>query len=228
MFLIRLLMLLVAVFSWSRLAGSAAAQDSSLLIRDMTSSNQPMLTLESSSVFYQKPEPPPNLGLHDTLTVIVNISTVMQSEGDIESRKKVKLTSVLSDWIRLDLRTPSLFPDPQERGDPKVAGQYDSQFRAESDMESRDNMTFTMAAEVVDIRPNGNLVIEGRQTVYHNSEQWTLYLAGEVHRRDIDSTNTVTSDKIINLDIRKSERGQVRDGYRRGWFQRFFDRFQPI
>ena len=218
----------VAVLGWSAWAYDAAAQDASILSGNAVTLDRPALTLANSSVFFQKPEPPPTLKIHDTLTVLVKISTIMTSEGDVESRKKANMSAVLSDWIRLDLRTPALFPDPQRRGDPKIASQYDSQYRAESDMESRDRMTFQLAVEVVDIRPNGNLVIQGQRTVYNNAERWLLQLDGEVNRSDIDDSKTVTDDKIINLEIRKSESGQVRDGYRRGWFQRFLDRYQPI
>lgn len=189
---------------------------------------RPVRTLENSSLIYRKPEPPKTLHQHDTLTVVVSISTVLQAEGDIQNKKKVSLKGVLTDWIKLDLRVPFLGPDQQSQGDPTVAGTYDSKYRAEADMQARERLTFKMGCEVIELMPNGNLRIEGTRSVTINEEKWLLHIKGEVSRSDIDENKTVTDDKIANFEINKMERGQVRDGYRRGWFQRFFDRFQPI
>ena len=40
--------------------------------------------------------------------------------------------------------------------------------------------------------------------------------------------NTVLSENLANLKIEKCEQGMVHDGYRRGWFLRIFDRFNPF
>ena len=52
-------------------------------------------------------------------------------------------------------------------GDPRIKGQLDSQFKTEADTSTNDSLTFRIAAQVVDIRPNGNLVIEARSEIQH-------------------------------------------------------------
>ena len=76
---------------------------------------------------------------HDIITVIVDYRTRMLSEGDAESRKTSSLNAVLSSWIRFDGK--SIKPAPQTDGDPRIAGTYNSQYRAESDVELRDTLT---------------------------------------------------------------------------------------
>jgi flagellar L-ring protein precursor FlgH len=39
-------------------------------------------------------------------------------------------------------------------------------------MELRDQLTFRIGAEVVDIRPNGNLVLQARREIVINEEVW--------------------------------------------------------
>ena len=85
-----------------------------------------------------------------------------------------------------------------------------------------------MAAKIVDIRPNGNLVIEGHQEIRNNEERWRISLTGVVRREAIQADRTVSSDSIAELKIDKEELGQVRDGYARGWLGRWYDRYKPF
>ena len=134
---------------------------------------------------------------------------------------------MLSSWIRFDGK--SIKPAPQNDGDPRIAGTYNSQYRAESDVELRDTLTFESRAEIIEIRPNGNLYIEGNQTIQNNEEQWRIFISGEVRREAIQPDRTVSSDAIVKLQHRsRRKKGQVRDGYARGWFSKWYDKYKPF
>lgn len=208
-------------------AATASAQDASLLQQPVVSSEG--LTLQNSSFIYKELPPaarPRELQKNDIITVIVDYRTRMLSEGDAESRKTTSLLAVLTDWIRFDGK--SIKRAPQADGDPSVGGTYNSQYRAESDVELRDTLTFRIGAKIVDIRPNGNLVIEAHWNIRNNEEHWRISLTGVVRRESIQPDRTVTSDSIAELDVVKKEMGQVRDGYARGWAQRWYDKFKPF
>ena len=85
-----------------------------------------------------------------------------------------------------------------------------------------------VAAEIIEVRPNGNLYIEGNQTIQNNEEEWRIFISGEVDRQSISPDRTVSSKSIAKLDIHKQEVGQVRDGYARGWFNRWYDKYKPF
>jgi flagellar L-ring protein FlgH len=213
-------------------ASAAVAQDSSLLLAPPQSSpqeGQQPLSVETGSFIYRELPPnarPKELQVHDIVTVIVDYRTRMLSEGDAENRKTNSLNAVLSSWIRFDGK--SIKAAAQNDGDPRVAGTYNSQYRAESDVELRDSLTFEVAAEVIEIRPNGNLYIEGDQTIHNNEEEWKIFISGEVARESIQPDRTVNSKSIAKLKIEKAEDGQVRDGYSRGWFNRWYDKYKPF
>ena len=206
------------------------AQDSSLLGNNDTSqgSAQPLTMSETS--FLYNPLPPSaqqrELKVRDKIIVLVDYRTTMLSEGEAESRKTASHNSVLSDWLKFD--GGDLFPAPQLRGDPRISGSLNSQFRAESEIESRDSLTFRIAAEIVGTRPNGDLVIEAHQKISVNEEVWIQSLSGVVARKFILPDNTVRSDSIAHLHIKKHEQGQVRDGYTRGWLNRAYSRVRPF
>lgn len=184
------------------------------------------LTLSEVSWTYRAPTPPRVLKRHDIIVVIVDEKTQVISEGELDRRKTANAAWTLKDWVLL--RGFSLIPDPQSRGDPKISGQVEQRFRAEGDFQSRGAMKFRIACEVVDIRPNGTLVLEGRRWLRNNDEIWEISLLGVVRPEDVLPNNTVLSENVANLRVYKREIGQVRDGYRRGWFTRLFDDYQPF
>lgn len=187
---------------------------------------QAAMTLENTSMYYQAVPPPKILQLHDFVTVIVNDLAEVISEGEIQRRKNALYDARLSDWTLL--KGLSLVPDPQTAGDPRVAGQLNSQVRATSELETGDAIRFTIQCRIVDVRPNGNLVIEGHSKYKINEDVWERELTGIINPEDVTPAGTVLSTKVAELQINKHEVGYVRDGYRRGWFGRFFDAIQPF
>ncbi|BBO31886.1 flagellar basal body L-ring protein FlgH [Lacipirellula parvula] len=221
---------LAASFTASALlVGSAHAQDSSLFLAPIASQPQTGTTMQTGSfMFRELPEDhrPREVQLHDTLTVIVDYRTRMISEGDAEQRKNSFINQALTSWLAFDGKSIRLAE--QAAGDPRIAGINNSQYRAESDLELRDAMSFKIGAEVIDIRPNGNLYIEANWNVENNEENWKIFLNGEVSRESIQPDRTVTTDSMVNLNIKKKEVGMVREGYERGWFAKFYDRYKAF
>jgi flagellar L-ring protein FlgH len=186
-------------------------------------------TLHNSSFMFRKLPPESELRelqINDIITVLVDYRSSMISEGDAENRRQLNLQAVLANWIAFDGK--DIFPAPQRRGDLSVNGTLNSQYRTESDMELRDALTFRIAAAVVDIRPNGNLVIEARREICINEEVWTQSLTGVVRRQSIGPDRTVRSDEVAELRIQKREKGFISDSYTRGWMARWYARWKPF
>jgi len=184
------------------------------------------LTLSEASWTYRPPTPPRTVKLHDIIVVLVDEKTQVISEGELDRRKTAKAAWTLKDWVLL--KGLKLIPDPQSRGDPKISGEVEQSLRAEGEFSSRGAMKFRIACEVVDIRPNGTLVLEGRRWLRNNEEIWEISLLGVVRPEDVLPNNTVLSENVANLRVFKREIGHVRDGYRRGWFTRLLDEYQPF
>jgi len=205
----------------------ASAQDSSLFNRGNGGAYQLPLTAENASLFYKMPEPLDTLALHDIVTVVVNINSRALSEGDAENRKVSKLDAQLQNWILLDgLR--KAFPDPQSAGDPRIQGQLNTQFRAEADIETRNMLTFTVAAKVSDVLPNGTLRVEAREVVNINGDLWERSLTGIIRREDVTPDNKILSEDIAELQVFTRETGQVPDAYRRHWMHKLYDKYWPF
>jgi flagellar L-ring protein precursor FlgH len=215
----------VALFACLAIGPRAAeAQNSSLM--GPTQQRQP-LTLSESSWTYQAPEEPRTIKLHDLVTVMVDEKSVMISDAQMDRKKKAYGDLKLPDWIIFK----SLFhviPSPQTNGMPHLRGELDNKLQSQGNLESRESLKFRIACNVVDIRPNGNIVVEGRRTIKNNEDTWEYSLTGEVRPDSIKPNNTVFSEDIAEMRIVKRETGHVRDGYRRGWALEWLDKVQPF
>ena len=185
------------------------------------------MTLQDTSWTYVAVPPPREIQKHDIVSVRVDVLARMSADGELRRRKDARYDARLKDWIILDgLR--SVRPDPQTDGEPRMRGELASDYRALGELETSESLAFNLACEVVDIRPNGNLVLEGRSKIVLNDECWTYVLTGICRPEAIGPNNVVLSRDIINLDIKKVETGSVASGYQRGWFQKIFDLIQPF
>jgi len=208
------------------LAVPASAQDSSLFHRGNGPYELP-LTAENASLFYKIPEPHDVLEMHDIVTVVVNINSRALSEGDAENRKVAQLDAQLMNWIKLDgLR--KVIPDPQSAGNPRIQAQLNTQYRAEADISTRNMLTFTIAAKVTDVLPNGTLRIEAREQVNINGDLWERSLTGIIRREDVTPDNKVLTEDVAELQVFTRETGQVPDAYRRHWMHTLYDRYWPF
>ncbi len=208
----------------------ACAQDASLLLVPPIDPKQPPpLTLQNSSFMYRKLPPESEqreLQLNDLITVLVDYRAVLQSDGNANSKKTATFNAVLSDWLKFDGK--NILPAPQNNGDPRIAGALTSQYKTQADIQQKDALTFRIATRVVDIRPNGNLVIEGHREIESDDEVWEQSLTGEVRRQSIGPDRMVRSDDVADGRIRIRKKGFVHDSTNRGWFVRWYDGVKPF
>src|SRR5690625_1434465 len=80
-----------------------------------------------------------------------------------------------------------------------------------------------MTAKVVEVLPNGNLVIEGRQTIIVNNEEQVIVVSGQVRSKDVAPDNTVLSTFVADATIRYEGTGPVGDKQNPGLLTRLFN-----
>lgn len=188
---------------------------------------QGVLSMKQASLYRQPLPELRTIKMYDKVSVRVEELARVQAEGNMEQRKNLSYNAIIQDWIRLNgLRKAE---KTQGSGvDPQIQGTMQQIFRGESELETTERLTFNIAAQVVDLRPNGHLVIEASKEIQVNNEVWLVTLSGSCRQEDIGADNTLLSRDIIDLKIHKKEMGHVRDGYKRGWLHRALDQFHPF
>ena len=79
----------------------------------------------------------------------------------------------------------------------------------------------TITAQVVEVLPNGDLLIRGTREVSVNSEKEQMIVTGIVRQRDISPNNTISSSLVANAEIAFS--GAVYTGEKGGVFKSLWD-----
>ncbi len=76
-------------------------------------------------------------------------------------------------------------------------------------------LSTTLSARVIDVLPNGYLVVEGNKTVLVNSENQTVTLKGVVRPVDLSFGNVVQSDSVAEMELKINGKGVVNDSIHR-------------
>ena len=102
-------------------------------------------------------------------------------------------------------------------------------------MENTQRIRFSMAVQVIDTLPNGNLVIEGVKQVGFSNERQFISLRGIIRPTDIlfglkAATNvapSILSRHIADARYEVVSEGSLSDAAKRGWLQRLDDKITP-
>jgi flagellar L-ring protein precursor FlgH len=91
------------------------------------------------------------------------------------------------------------------------------------DMTAADTFTATVSAVVTAVNPSGTLSIRGQRNLRVNGENDSIHLSGVVRTTDIDSSDSIASAQIADLDLSITGEGQSRDQQGGGFATRLFD-----
>lgn len=94
------------------------------------------------------------------------------------------------------------------------------------------NNTQTIAArsavQVIDVLPNGNLVVEGTREISYSKERQFVSLHGIIRPYDIRPDNTVLSSNVADAQIQVVSEGTLTDAQKKGWLLRINDKINPF
>lgn len=126
------------------------------------------------------------------------ITVVIQENQDVsnqESSDMKKGTTLDYQFTNLDIK-PNLFSTL-----PRAAGKSDDQFTGTANYAKKGKFTARVTAMVVDVLPNGNLVVNGRREIKIDQETKLIEFSGVIRRWDIAADNTIASELVANAKV---------------------------
>lgn len=96
-------------------------------------------------------------------------------------------------------------------------------FDGEGSSTQSNSLAGSLTVTVMEVKANGNLVVQGDKTLKLNQGDEFVRLSGVVRPADIATNNTVTSDKLADARISYSGKGAVAQANSMGWLARFFN-----
>ncbi|HRX85332.1 MAG TPA: flagellar basal body L-ring protein FlgH [Phycisphaerae bacterium] len=182
--------------------------------------------LEANSLIAVKEQEPRKFQVNDLITVIVRVQTEYEADGKANARRQADLKSELDAFIKLT--GGGIGATPFRRGKPNI--DYKSTFNQRNDAESQreDKLTTRITGKIIDVKPNGNLVIEARSNMHHDDEEHDMTLTGTCRSIDVTPDNTVLSTQVENLNIDIATKGSIRNTTRPGWLSTIVDWIRPL
>lgn len=101
-------------------------------------------------------------------------------------------------------------------------------FAGAGQIADQETVNAMIAVKVIDVLPNGNLVVEGRRQIAFSGEKQDAILRGTVRQDDLSNTNTVFSYNVADVSIQYISHGEITDNQKRGWFTAIWDKVSPF
>lgn len=101
-------------------------------------------------------------------------------------------------------------------------------FAGKGGTESENNFSGTITATVVDVLPNGHLVLYGEKQMGLNENVEVLKFSGTVDPRTIRTGNVISSAQVANARIASGSLGAQGQAQAMGWMSRIFMNYLPF
>lgn len=136
----------------------------------------------------------------DLISIIMNENIVMKDNLTYDSKRKSEtidnFTQIFNQFFNTDWKGVNKFGGSNSVG---------------SSAQTNRQMTFgdTIAVQVVQQMPNGNLMVQGKKVLVNGNDRMDLIVTGVVDPRWINSTGQIQSKNVANLQFALSGRGSA-------------------
>lgn len=162
-----------------------------------------------------------NLG--DILTIAIEIDDKAEMRNTTSRTREGSEAATIGAFLGVG----SVLPPGAKKFSPELEMESESDFRGNGSVRRNEKLTLRVAATVVDVLPNGHLVIQGDQEVRVNYELRDLQVTGIVRPEDISRYNEIPYDRIAGARISYGGRGQISSAQQPRWGQQVTDRYLP-
>jgi flagellar L-ring protein FlgH len=158
--------------------------------------------------------------VNDVVTIRVVETTQAVASADAKNSKDTKATAGFDNLFgaeKLINELPTM-----------VSGSSNSSFEGKGSTSRETTLETNLTARVIEVLPNGYLVVEGKREVRVNNENQSVYLTGVVRPEDINPRNVVYSSAVAQMSVRVQGRGAVSKPINPGWLYKILTGILPF
>ena len=163
----------------------------------------------------------------DILTVLVNITDSANLANATGATRAGAEQAGLPNFLGLETQLPKLVAKTLDVKN-LVSSSSTNNSTGNGTIKRAETITLRLAGLVVQVLPNGNLVVTARQEMRVNSELRELQVSGVVRPQDIASDNTVVHDRMAEARIAYGGRGTLTDVQQPRYGQQVLDILLPF
>lgn len=191
-------------------------------------------------------------GIGDILTIVVDENTTTAQDADLLTRDEyqggsgigIAFNQFFNQFLQAAPRLLGLASGPSTTDDsgntvvpvggsnnitiPTLDFASSGEWNAGGRTANKLTVSNRTAVTVVDVLPNGNLVIEGSKIIRTGIEDQYAYMRGVVRPVDIEADNTISSTKIADAQVEFIPAGELTEAQKKGWLLRAWDKVKPF
>lgn len=162
----------------------------------------------------------------DILTVVVNINDSANMNNSTQKQRDSQNKSILNKLAGAETGLYKYFPGitPASVFDTKSSPSHSGK----GSINRVEQIKLEIAAMVVQLMPNGNLMIKGEQEILVNSELRRLHVSGIISKADIEPGNVVNSRRISQARIYYGGEGEIQDVQQDKWGNKIMEAISPF
>jgi flagellar L-ring protein FlgH len=155
--------------------------------------------------------------LHDVVSVIVTESLAASTDGQVKNSRSSNASSNITSLFGALKANNAL---------QNLVGQSSSSgLTAQGQSTTNSSLVTTFGAEVVDVLPNGMLVVQATRQLTFSQQTQLIRLRGLVRPEDVSAQNQILSTAMTDLELEVKGKGIVNDStYRQNPLVRFLEK----
>ena len=161
--------------------------------------------------------------VNDLVTIIVRESTESKANAFLETEKTTEIDGGIDAIPKVDLSNLNLGAANFSRGNPRVGLDMSKGFEGDGSFGRKDTFTTRLTARVIDVKPNGLLVLEARKHMRTDKETLSLVITGTCRSLDVAGDNSVLSTNLAGLRVAKEHEGEVKRATKKGILTQIFE-----
>ena len=155
----------------------------------------------------------------DLITIQIQESQIIQNNESTSMAKDSSLDAAITNF---DIK-PNAFNTL-----PSVAMNSSREFEGSATYNKNGNFQASLTVMVIDVLPNGNMVIEGSRDIRLDREHKRIRISGIVRPQDVAPSNTVSSSSVAQARISYEGSGPLTRSTNQNWFDAILDFFWPF
>ncbi len=178
-----------------------------------------------SWILVEAPPPPALIKVHDIITIEVDEKAEVIVNSRFNRQRNGTFKAQLKNFVRIT-EGPTL--ENSASTQPTIEGTLQNRLQTIGQGTDSEGITYKIAATVVDVLPNGTIVLEARKSVRSNQDFFEYRLTGRLDKGKIKPDRTARTEDIAELKIERVQRGKIFDSTKVNWGTRIMDVIWPF
>ena len=164
--------------------------------------------------------------VHDHITIKVQDQLTANNSNKLDTKRESKIEFELEKYLRF--KGGHLISNEEDLS-PGIDMENSQEHKGSGRQSKQRSLAVTITAEVIEVLPNGNLLLEAKKSIQVDDDTESISLTGVVNPLHIDLvTDTVPSAKLHDLKVKTYAEGPMADAARPGWLMSLWFKIWPF